>query len=719
MAAGYKTANPVFVDNKMLQLPYQMMGDVLLKQEADFEEATVKPMAAFDDKLTIDAVPRDTEQANKLVSYYEDKAVERTRDLMEDPLDYKRKLYKIRNLEKELSTDMQRGKWGAIESRYKGYKNDAERIRELEAKDGYSDDYKSKLLANQLREAEKLKYNSDGTYNKYNNANATAMPNLNEWVDEVLTDAMPDLESIKRDTFNGGWIVTTKGVEKEMSEGKLASILNSSLEADVGLRDALEQRGILGMEEFSDLIGEGNSLKPAVGTNMIKQKTEDGEEIERNQLAFSNNILGSAFKAGVNKFGFSETEQSRSLKTNSYDLQNNAFEIYKKKEKFKDERNSEFIEFTFDNKIDSFTGGTIEEFNERREDTEVLLNDVIQKAVSTLERKLGEKLSPEEKEAVQNGEFDLLLEQGISENIVNKYASQYRQQYVRKMALQGAESTWEHQIFDEWKKEHGEEEISFDDYLENNKPRFNTYLNNNDNFVVSTSYGWEGMGLTNDQADNIQKQIKDSQLFKLGEFELNGEKTTISKLIDDNVLLPNQEKIGFRTTDPRYEELQNLLSMPEEERSEKGLAERYMNLMSANDIEPNSISYKFADGSGFINFEANESSFAPASSYDNDGDIDIGFTLNINGKPKVGKISTETLTTNGIEEFKNIDGENLQFNHYITKIQNQTDFTVDHMPGFVLDVKNKEVKIPNGDVYSLTKNAGRSVAKQMLLFNLY
>lgn len=722
MGAGYRTARPVFVDDKMLKLPWQLMGEVVKSHEEGLEEAVVNPASDFVEKLgNLDSLSADRQQANQLVAGYEEKIDQVTQDIMQDPLNYRRKSFKVKNLQRELAKDMQRGKWAAISGRHQGYMNDVKRIQELKAEDGYTDDYKARLMQDALAKADELQYNDeDGTYNQYQAAEALAMPEMNKWVDERLEDAIPDFKSVKRDELSGGWIVTTKNEVKEMSDMELADILNNSMQADTQTMNAINQRARLGMQGFTD-VSDGNNLYRTVGTQEIEVTNPNtGKKEKTTKLAFANNMLGNAFRAGVSKYGFREVKEESSLDENQYSLIDYRERVRRAGKKFDAQEEMDTFSVIRNESMDTFFNSlTDETYDQAIEDTDALITSTVGEAAQMLENIYGSTVDESITEDMMNGDFSAMEEAGIPRETVDKLRGRYRAHHAKKIALEGIERTFEYETRQEYNNLEDNDPgngMSFDEYFKMKKDAsFDSYLNSHGTTDVNREYSWSALGVDAKQQEQLQKQFVDGRLYSLAEIDFNGEKTTIQKLINDGKIIPEQKKLGVSKDNPNYRRYQQLKQMSPEERREKGVAREFYELQASDNVDdPTIITYRFADGDGYINLDVSEKSLMPATSLDGDGDIDLGFQVNINGRSSYGKVSTDKLTSRNIETFKNANGKNLQYKMYLAKMSNTNGIQSSHMPGYTMNVKSKNIITPDGVEHQLDSESGMLYAMDML-----
>ena len=308
-----------FLDDAMFKLPYEQMQEALLFKDKkigdDIEAAT-----ALGELLKAKGLKVDEPRLNQKIQEYEDGIFSTVDYIKGNVLNYDPG--EITKLQRTIHEDFTRGEIAAIQGNKAAFDADMAMWREKQKQNPelYTDEYISRLASKSLERYEGIGYEGPSKYNTYSGLDATAMPEMLGWVDKVLEGSIPNFESATRDTDTGRWLVTAGGSTKEMSEQDLNTILQTGLRGDVGLLAALKQRSDFGMEGFTGLFDEEGELAPTIAFD------------EKGNAKYANNILGNSFKYGLEKKGFKETTETRSMQANPYALKDYDYALAKKKE---------------------------------------------------------------------------------------------------------------------------------------------------------------------------------------------------------------------------------------------------------------------------------------------------------------------------------------------------------------------------------------------------
>ena len=398
MGRFYQTTAPEFVDDAMFKLPYEQMGAVLLAKDAkvgdDIEAAT-----ALGELLKAQGLKVDEPRLNQKIQEYEDGIFSTVDYIKGNVLNYDPG--EITKLQRTIHEDFTRGEIAAIQSNKAAFDADMAMWREKQKKNPelYTDKYISQLASQSLGRYKGIGYEGPNKYNTYSGLDATAMPDMNKWVDEALKDALPNFKSITRDTDTGRWLVTQGNSTKEMSEQDLNTILQTRLGGDVNLQAALKQRSDFGMEGFTGLFNEEGGLNPTIAF------TEDG------RIQFANNVLGNSFRSGIEKFGFTETTQTHKMSETDRGKQDYAYALARKKE-IEDNPN---ITVEGKDHIKTFNGSNLTEFAALRkaydEEKQAILTkveEIFMKANGIKDRATLIKNYSKSYEAIQKGNFSAI-----------------------------------------------------------------------------------------------------------------------------------------------------------------------------------------------------------------------------------------------------------------------------------------------------------------------
>lgn len=394
MGRFYQTTAPEFVDDAMFKLPYEQMGAVLLAKDAKVGD-DIEAQTALGELLKAQGLKVDEPRVNEKIKQYEDKIQQNVDYIRGDVLNYDPT--ELSKLKREINEDWTRGEIAAIQGNKSAFDADMAMWREKQKKNPelYTDEYIRQLASQSLGGYKGIGYEGPNIYNTYSGLDATAMPDLNTWVDTALKDAIPDFKSVTREVDTGKWLVKTGSSTKEMSDADINAILQTRLGGDVNLQAALKQRSEFGLQGFNDLFDEEGNLLPTIGFD------------ETGKTLYSNNILGNSFKSGIEKFGFTETTSTRDMQANPYALKDYDHALARKKEI---EDNPHIIVEGKDH-IKTFNGSNLAEFSalrkayrEEKQATLTKVEEIFMKA-NGIDRATLIKDYPETYKAIQEGNF--------------------------------------------------------------------------------------------------------------------------------------------------------------------------------------------------------------------------------------------------------------------------------------------------------------------------
>ena len=724
MARFYQTSQPNFLADKMLELPYDLMSQVVLNADKNIDE-TLDTATGLYGKLEANALQQDRPRLQNIVKGYEESIDQLVNDIQKDPLAYSKKIGDIRALGRKVNTDFTTGEVAAIEERYNRDQQWWKEAKELQKKDPdlYDDDYLRRVRQANLAQSGEISYNGPNDYNTYVENSVYGLGNMNEWVDARLKDAVPDAESIERDTVQGGWIVTTKSGSKRMTAGELNDILQSSFNADKNLQSALLQREQLGIPGFEGISRNGEIL-PVSGTEEIEIVGEDGKMVRVPSLTYSPNIVGQAFSAGVRKFGFEEFESSRSLKADPYGLKRQDLADRKAYKEWSDNKQDDFLQYTTNNTIKSVAGSNAQEYSRNIAFTQKKMDDIRNGARDIIRRELGipsEGDIPMEAEvALHKGNFSYLY--GLKNpdgtdmfrsGAIDRLKDSFREEQLNMAGIQAVRSDWEKQM--EARHSSDPKGLTLEEYLDANEPDFNRYLNENSTITTNQNFTWEGTGVTPAEAKNFSKQLVDSGMYRL--YEIDFPQGTIA-------------------TDKNGAEV-DLAGMSLDQMLRKGLVERepvkvpyQAKVPGMVDADGNPLPgeagrdtyemrYRMVDGSGYIGFSVAPESIAPATSYDDDRNLELGMVVDFRGEKRIAKI--DDVTSTKLKGFENMNKDLLNANYYLQKLSNASEVTLPGGQG--VKIRNDRstgtlrqyLVIPNGRGGEITEPLTPEMKRKVLI----
>lgn len=643
MGRFYETTAPEFVDDAMFKLPYEQMGAVLLAKDAkvgdDIEAAT-----ALGELLKAKGLKVDEPRLNQKIQEYEDGIFSTVDYIKGNVLNYDPG--EITKLQRTIHEDFTRGEIAAIQGNKAAFDADMAMWREKQKKNPelYTDEYISRLASKSLGRYEGIGYEGPNKYNTYSGLDATAMPDLNTWVDTALKDALPDFKSITRDTDKGRWLVTQGNSTKEMSEQDLNTILQTRLGGDVNLQAALKQRSEFGLEGFTDLFNEEGGLNPTIAF------TEDG------RIQFANNVLGNSFRSGIEKFGFTETTQTHKMSETDRGKQDYAYALAKKKE----QEDSEFITVTDTNNVPTFTGNGAKDFKDKRLQFYATRDNLVENAMTVAMKNFG-YTSLEEFKSKRPKTFEHMQAGNFKASGVNLPEMQALQS-----ALKDAE--FEEKVrmaaIETFKKDNGGK---FDLTKPDQMKKWNDFLLSRAEQPTDVKIGWGHFqgedAFTTSQVKSVQTQA--APLIPNATFKMKpGTTVTISG-----------KKIDISKYSSLNEMVQAGLVTIEQVKNGEGLTG---GVATKNGVVGQQVTAVFKDGKTRINFDLSANSLQPVFGASNSGKVDFQVTGNIAGQtftarlPEIGSEKVDSYnaknqkTHKGIKKMAQIGRGTVEINEFTT-----------------------------------------------------
>ena len=678
MGRFYQTSQANFIADKMMELPTDLMAKVITNTDTNIDGAIAEGTSLYG-KLEAKGLLQDNPRLQQLLSGHEDSVDGMVAEIRKNPLEYQRKLGDIRKLARDIKTDFNTGEIGAIQTRQAAdetWWSEAKKAQEKNP-DLYTDEYLQKLRQKNLTDSGTVDFKGPSQYKQYAASNAMGLGSLNDWVEKTLKGAMPDSSKVARDTVRGGWIITEGTETRRMDEKELNDILQNALAADPTMAAALKQRGNIGMEGFSNLVGEDGNLLSSQVTNQEYEK-EDGSRVTMPVLQFHDNILGNAFRAGVKKFGYEETSYTQSMKEDPKSARAQDLLNKQRMVEWEEKRQSDMIEYTGTKMLSNPGGSNIVDYTNALLATSGKALDLGDQVKEMLANELGGKVNiPNEAyNLISKGNFTALLdmenEDGskmFNSTAIENLQAQYNSNKIEIAMLQGVRTTWENDL----EKRYRGLTVNPKDHEQD----FNNYLASRDKISVDQKYTFEGTDITEKEVKNFQQSIHESGVLYASPLNLpqgtmaRGDKGmvdisnyTINQLISEGIIQKNKIKEAYEETTP-------------------GEVDEDGNAISAASTK---TSYRMVHGEGELNFDINKQSIAPTTSWDDDKTMKLGFMMNFNGKRVIAKIDGVTST-----KLKNFNAKNMKVlntNYLLTKMSGLDEFIIPNAAGAKIVNKN-------------------------------
>jgi hypothetical protein len=241
MGRFYRTAKSIFLDDKMFQLPAELMSDVIKSQDQRTDE-NLEKVNAFGDALEIQNLDTDDPQVNEQMANYQSQIQGITEEIYQNPLNYRTQIGKINNLSRKIDQDLQRGILGRAQQQKTDFDTEMARIAELKNVSSDKKDLVKKLVQQRYSQSGGLNFQDENTYNKISDNFETPLEDVNtdELINTIATNFQADKTATASSGPGGGYIWTSKGTVEIRSEDDVASYMENALREN-GWEDQLRQ----------------------------------------------------------------------------------------------------------------------------------------------------------------------------------------------------------------------------------------------------------------------------------------------------------------------------------------------------------------------------------------------------------------------------------------------------------------------------------------------
>lgn len=131
MGKYYQTAVPEFVQDKMFQLPVDLMFKAIQMTDKNIDES-IEKVDAFNGLLDIENLKVDDPEVNKKLSEYKNRINDLSTNINKNPLDFRKYRTDISSLSRTLDDDLQRGMLGKAQEMKQSYEEEVARVDKME-----------------------------------------------------------------------------------------------------------------------------------------------------------------------------------------------------------------------------------------------------------------------------------------------------------------------------------------------------------------------------------------------------------------------------------------------------------------------------------------------------------------------------------------------------------------------------------------------------------
>lgn len=699
MGRFYQTSEGQFVDNKMFEAPHALMAQVIQGKDRAID-TEVNTATAYLDKLKADVLKQDSPELQQEIKNYESKISEVVNNIKLNPLNYNKYSGDITQLGRDISANWTTGKVGTMQANKKNVLAEYEKLDELAKKDPKS--YDAQYIA--AEKANILKNYQQGLQWDQNKNKAGATPEIQDsyyaanFDDKFLEHMKANGYSVEKDSKGGdGYIYRNKVDNKILSQQEVAAKMYSQLQADTSYQQAVDRRKQLGLEGY-----ENADLNNAY----IYEKDNQGKPVFK---GFNNDHYGRLINAAAQTYAYQDTAKSNTISNDEgYWKRAGWAREDDKAAKEEAERVNTSYEGVYTvgtNSADNFQQALINA-NKGLAQTQA----DIQNQITNLRVKSGS----DTERLMKKGNVQAMIAAGVDENTANLLSSQYKAEVTKKNLLNA-----QAEGFKEYAAKKGGVDTSKNGWL--NEPRnqklYNEYLTSygakSENNVKTNLVTLNGIGMNKNTITELQDVIKqrfDDVSFNIDNTVKGAEFKFTDKNGNDivyvapgdkragtaiNVTTSKNERTWYGGTEkvPTSTKRVTYKVAPGGKLSvaqliQEGAIETRMN-------KDGSKKYITRDSGKEVGLEIDEKTIGVDTALDNNGNSNLGMTVQIGNKRLPVLIPTSQVNTPSLMNYLNKNAPEMQWNNTLNKTNLKT-------------LGRKSIPVPGSSGESFMTNHGKA-----------
>lgn len=688
MGQFYRTAKPDFVDNKMLELPYEMMFKAIQTKDKAVDDEIGTAVSLFD-KLKANVYKTDAQRANQIINEKQSAIDNIVENIKKDPGSYMKYGSDIRQLSRGIQ-DTFLNPTGEISLMEKNNKDILEQMKTIKEKHKDEPAYaEAEIKALQDSYAKGLTYDPTSRAGKYN-PNLIQTYELKHSLDDFIkTKLTADEWEKEQDSRTGtGYILRDKHSKEELTPDKIGIAYQSYFNAHQDIQDAVARRKTLGLQGFENAdLSKAITLDDKGG---IKSISDDW---------YGNNIHGA-----IDNMRFKKTKDSQTLQD---DAQYGREWSFNHRE---DQIPTEHVGMTYDGvyEVEANSAKKFEtSINATNYSLKSTYDSVIAAAGIKPDSPLGKQVLSGNSHAIETALSK--AEPATANNLRNTYSSLRTQKNFLNAQAQG---------FSDFAARKGVKVNTQDmDWINKHQKLYNEFLTANDTKdktkVTSNLVTLDKVGLSDKTVKELQGQLTqnfDDLVFNVDQtskgrymsFEKdNGDKVTYVPRGDRNAgrKVVHTEKGGKKWTEEIKAAPDGILSV--QSLIHDGL------IIPKKDDAGNMI-YTTRENGKNVGVMFDEKTIGVDNSLDNAGKSNYGATMQIGNKRLNVLIPTDAIKIGSVDKYVQENYDDMQFNRFMSKTNLNTlgrvvadgpggaKFMTEHGKAFVItsDGVKQEVTAP-------------------------
>lgn len=286
MGRFFEAATPTFVDNKMFQLPYELMAKNIEKKDAAIDA----DITSYQDRLKelkAQVLEQDSPELQKTIADYTTRIDQAVSQIQADPMNYQRYSSGINTLKQDIAKDWSStGKIGTMSGYYTQVQKEYEEIDKLAKEKGYEPEYIARQKALILEKYKGAQWNAE-------TGKAGAKPTIASAYhalapdDGFLSHMKARGVDISRETTNGPWIQKHATKSNTLTQAQIHEAYLAYAATDTATQEALRNRkesGQTGYENLSVGLDEAYVNIPKIGANGKAVLDANGKPVTRRVL---------------------------------------------------------------------------------------------------------------------------------------------------------------------------------------------------------------------------------------------------------------------------------------------------------------------------------------------------------------------------------------------------------------------------------------------------
>lgn len=303
MGQFYKGTEATFIDDAMFKLPYELMGKVIDKKDAEVQ-GEIDTTVALLDKLKAQALKKDEPALNNIIKGYETQVENIVSGIKNNVFDYDKYSYETRKLSRDITSNWSTGDVSKIQGNREAYLENVKAIREDAKKnpDKVLNNQGELLIKKAYEDYAGYKDDSTGEYRDYDSKDLAGTDPITDHVEKAIKGTVGEFTEIERDTETGGLRIKVDNKWQGWKPDELAGIFSNYIKANPNIDSALMQREMLGLSSRDAEITAGfdymvnkyqkRQIKDGRGSSMSEQGKMDYAKKLKDQEDASRAILG-------------------------------------------------------------------------------------------------------------------------------------------------------------------------------------------------------------------------------------------------------------------------------------------------------------------------------------------------------------------------------------------------------------------------------------------